>query len=187
MTTEYSTHFNWMAELSKNYDNWENLGRNIAEQSCTHTTQNKEDTNMYYSGWCEEYGQSETSNDPMMNYGYLLHNEPTEEQIKEVIDKTCLTIMHKIDSDDYYLVLCGGGMDLSQDIALAYTICGYIPDAMAFEVSMQYGLSKSGENWFRLMNKCKETLQYSIDAYKYKIERIENAIKEAKKHKDKTK
>jgi hypothetical protein len=55
-----------------------------------------------------------------MNYAYLLTIEPSEEAIYKVVSETNLTVMYNTEENAYYLALCGGGMDLSQDIALAY-------------------------------------------------------------------
>ncbi len=53
----------------------------------------------------------------------------------------------KKDTEEYFLALTGGGMDLSQDIALAYIIAqGWIPTALAYEVSTQPELSVSGDD-----------------------------------------
>lgn len=149
----YSVSFDWSEEFKERFEEWENLGRQMAESSCNHHDEdNPEDTNMYYKGYCEECGFSEDSNEPMMNYAYPLDIEPSEEAIKNVIENTNLTIMYHCPnfntSNTYYLVLTGGGMDLSQDIALAYYYCQrWIPEELLRNVCTQKGLSVGGEKW----------------------------------------
>ncbi|GAG61498.1 unnamed protein product, partial [marine sediment metagenome] len=137
-------------------------------------------SNVNYRDYCEDCDISEDSCEPMMNYAYPLHHEPTEEEILRVVKETSLTIIENQDTGDWFLGLCGGGMDLSQSIGYAYLICGYIPDALAFNVSSQYGLNISGKKYFELMNKVIDSLQNSQEAYKNKIKRIKEAVKEAK-------
>lgn len=210
MTTEYSISVDWREEYTEHPDRWVNHGRDILRDSCKHfdadednkkefdnrSEQDKKDyteeqfkdwckdsfktSNVDYQGYCEECDISEDCAEPMMNYAYPLHHEPTEEEILRVVKETSLTIMENQDSGDWFLALCGGGMDLSQSIGYAYLICGYIPDAMAFNVSSQYGLNISGKKYFELMKKVVESLENSQEAYKSKIERIKNAVKEAK-------
>jgi hypothetical protein len=50
----------------------------------------------------------------------------------------------KKDTEEYFLALTGGGMDFSQNIALAYIIAqGWIPIALAYEVFTQLELNVS--------------------------------------------
>lgn len=187
MTSKYSIAINWYNELRNNFENWENLGRTLIEENCKHKTQDQDknkdnrETNMRYSGWCEECGFSEDSAEPMMNYGYPLAFAISNDKILKVVQKTNLTIMHKIDTDEYFLTLTGGGMDLSQDIALAYLIAiGRIPPALALEVSMQEGLSVSRKNYRKIMKEIKRTLRQESNNYKFRIKQI-NEIMHKKK------
>ncbi len=72
-----------------------------------------------------------------MLYVYALDGEPSEDEIASVCDRTACTVLERRDRDgegtgEYFLALCGGGMDLSQDVALAYVLAGErIPDALA--------------------------------------------------------
>lgn len=190
MTSEYSVSINWFNEFKEHPDRWINHGRDVLRASCKHYDADEDNLNIEdddqktnnidYQGYCNECKCFEDSCEPMMNYGYPLHHLPDEEQILEVAKNTSLTIMENQDSGEYFLVLCGGGMDLSQSIAHAYMICGYIPDAMAFQVSEQYGLNISGETYFKVMEFVKNSLSNSIDSYKNRIERINEAINKAK-------
>jgi len=75
---------------------------------------------------------------------------PDEDKILEIVKKTCLTVMENQDTGEYFLVLCGGGMDLSQSIAYAYLLAGQrIPDELAFEVCTQPCLSVGKKNTCR--------------------------------------
>ena len=132
-------------------ENYINIGRQTAEENCTHKTQdnsNDKETNMRYSGYCDECGFGEDSCNPMMNYAYPLETEPSEEAIKKVINNTNCTVMKKESTDEYFLALCGGGMDLSQDIALAYIYCEkWLPKDLLTRVCEQPCLSVGSKAW----------------------------------------
>jgi len=146
----YSIDVDWSDYLEKG---WENIGRSILEESCNHKTQEGcgDETNARYSGYCEKCEISEDDCSPMMNYAYPLETTPNDEDILKVVKNTCLTVMEK--DGKYYLALCGGGMDLSQQVALAYIfIEKWIPLDLLTEVSKQKGLSVGGEDWKLLRN-----------------------------------
>jgi hypothetical protein len=154
----YSIHIDWSEEL-KDCDKWENKGRQAIEEACIHKTQdtnnysNPKDrsTNVVYGGWCEECNICEDSAQPMMNYAYPLEFEPDEDKIIEVVQKTNCTVMENTQTGEFFLVLCGGGMDLSQDIALAYVICEkWLPVDLLQSVCTQKGLSQDGEDFKRI-------------------------------------
>jgi len=179
----FSQVIDWSNELRNDYDKWINHGRNIAKQSCKHKNKDDPDTfNMEYCRYCEECGYSEDSQEPMMNFGYPLEmGVPNDEKIKEIIDNTNCTIMENEESGESFIVLTGGGMDLSQDIALAFTIAEkWIPSDLAREVCTQYGLSISGKNWFRLMEMCKQSLKNEIGHAETQIKRIDEVVKKAR-------
>lgn len=183
MTTEYSISIDWHNEYQNHPDKWINHGADAIYmkelerlEKCKHG--NKDNS---YCHECECYPDDKRSDaEPMMNYAYPLHHEPTDEEILKVIENTNCTIMENQDTGDWFLVLNGGGMDLSQSVAYAYMICGYIPDALAFNVITQYGFNISGKTYFKVMEKVKESLSNTIEAYKSKIKRIDEAVKEAK-------
>jgi hypothetical protein len=190
MTTEYSISIDWGEERESDryFDKWTNHGRDVAVNSCTHVKNDKDsgvknrETNMRYGGYCDDCDFSEDSCEPMMNYAYPLYELPGKDKILQIIKETCLTVMENNDSGDVFLVLCGGGMNLSQDIALAYLLAGQrIPDALAYEVSKQYGLSKSGDNWFKMAQACKESLEIASKNYAFGVSEWEKAIEKAKK------
>ena len=146
--SEYCIDVDW----SNYYDEgWENVGRDALHSSCNHEQLQDED-------WCEECDISEDSCEPMMNYAYPLETTPNDEDILKVVKETCLTVMEKDGS--YYLALCGGGMDLSQSIGLAYVLIeNWIPSGLIGEISKQKGLSVGGENWKLLRSKVIEQLK----------------------------
>ena len=87
----YSIDIDW----SNYYDSgWENEGRRVLESSCTHKTQDGcgDNTNVEYSGYCEECEISEDDAQPMMNYAYPLETTPNDEDILKVVKNTCLTV-----------------------------------------------------------------------------------------------
>lgn len=161
---EITYFIDWQDEYKQHSDRWLNHGRRVAESSCRHKTQNKDkdesETNMLYSGWCEECDLYEDSCEPMMNYGYLLYGLPDGEKVLNIIKETCLTVMENDETGQCFLVLCGGGMDLSQSIAYAYLLAGQrIPDELVFEVSAQPCLSVNKKAYFQVMRACKAELE----------------------------
>ena len=189
MATEYSVNIDWYSEFREHPGRWTNHGRNALRASCNHydadasngdKPEDSKTSNVDYRDYCERCDISEDSCEPMMNYGYPLHHLPDDEQILAIAKETCLTVMENEDTGECYLVLCGGGMDLSQQIAKAYMICGYVPDALAFNVSTQYGLNLSGDDYFRVMSFVKESLVYAIADYQNKVKQIQEAIRKAK-------
>ncbi len=189
MGKEYSINIDWQNER----EDWINHGSSLIREKeeerlnkCKHG--NKENG---YCNECDCYPDDrESDNEPMMNYAYPLYGKPTDEQILKICEETNLTVMEKTYSDDRegngdcFLALTGGGMDLSQDVGLAYIYADErIPPGLAFEICTQYGLSVSGERWFKVMRECKLVLSQEIDNAKRHIKEISEAIKEAKEQK----
>lgn len=184
MTTEYSKNVDWMNEGGY----FENLGRTLLENSCNHTDEDKNtkkedrETNVRYSGYCDKCGVNEDTCEPMMDYIYLLSRCPSDQQILKIIKETCLTVMLDTRTNEYYLALCAGGMDLSQDIGLAYVLAEEsVPFELALSISEQEGVSKSGIKFISVMEACKNTLQISFLSAKDKLKNINKSIKQAKK------
>ena len=159
---------------------WENVGRRIIEENCNNKTEGREETNMRYGGYCEECEQAEDSCQPMMNYAYPLETTPDDDKILKVCQETCLTVMYNEDEDAYFLALCGGGMDLSQQIALAYNILErWIPLELALQVSTQDGLNLSGKDFRHVMRACKESIKIDMINGMNRLKKIREAIKES--------
>lgn len=157
---EMSHFIDWHDEYRDHPDRWVNHGRRVAEESCTHKTQDTDgETNMRYSGWCEECDFYEDSCEPMMNYGYPLNFLPQDDKILRIVKETCLTVMENQDTGESFLALCGGGMNLSQSIAHAYLLAGErIPTELAFEVCTQPCLSIGKKEYRLIMRECKKEL-----------------------------
>jgi len=181
MTTEYSISIDWQEEYKNNPDRWINHGRQALENACTHYTRDKDkdgETNMRYGGWCEECGVGEDDAMPMMNYAYPLYCDPSEEDILKVVQQTCLTVMENNDTGEFFLVLCGGGMDLSQDIGLAYLLTDKrIPFALAMAICTQPNMTINGKEFRRVMRACKEEIESEMHWGKERLEKTEKAIK----------
>lgn len=162
---EYSIRANWQEE-----NKWNFTGREVMLEKKGEYSEDNQD------------GLSEDSEFPMMNYAYPLWGRPSDEEIVAVCEQTNCTVVEDDESGEFYLALTGGGMDLSQDIALAYVLCDTrIPAALAFEVSKQYGLSKSGKNWYLVAEKVMASLSVERDCAIRSIAEWEAAIKEGKK------
>lgn len=166
MGSDYARSVDWEEE----YEDWENLGREALEDACTHETQDdgeRRETNMRYSGYCEECDVCEDSAIPMMMFAYPLYcdydvrDDEDSAKILRVVRETNCTVMYNSKEDTYYLALCGGGMDLSQDIALAYTIMErWIPFSLLMNVSTQPELSVGGDKWLKLATEMAEQLSH---------------------------
>ena len=69
----------------------------------------------------------ESEHEPMMLYVYPLDREPTDEEIAALCEQTACNVFERRYRDgegtgEFFLALCGGGMDQSQDVALAYVL-----------------------------------------------------------------
>lgn len=179
MSSEYSISVNdWT------YDDWEFTGRDVMynyyeanpkEAEKEGYDLDEEDNHVKY---LDELADNQN---PMMLYAYPLNGCPDTEKIIELCRKTNCTVMMKKDTEEYFLALCGGGMDLSQDIALAYMIAqNWIPSALAYNVCTQPNLSVHGKDWLDVANRCKKELKFDIDNARVKIKEWNEAIKEFK-------
>jgi len=115
MTSTYAIMIDWREEFTQHPEKWTNHGRDILVDSCNHKNGAR------YEGWCEKCDISEDDCQPMMNYMYPLEIEPSNEAILKVVKNTALTVLGNEDTGDFCLALCGGGMDFSQSIGLAYS------------------------------------------------------------------
>jgi len=170
-----------MEEVYKNPDKWINHGRNILEDSCKHRTQDdsKENTNMEYSGYCSECDVYEDSAIPIINYLYPLELTDFEEsKILKVVKETNCTVLENQDSGEWFLSLCGGGMDLSQDIAMAYIILEtWIPQDLLREVNKQPCLNLGKKNYKKLANAIIKQLKIESDHNKQKRQEWKESLK----------
>ena len=150
--SEYAINVDWTD------DKWEFVGRQFEE------AKNEEiEADAFY---------------PMMNYAYELRSEPSEEKIKEIHEKTNLTVVKDSEEEIFYLALTGGGMDLSQDIALAYIIAeGWLPVSLLRNVSTQKGLSISTSDFEKILKpKMIKQLEMECVSFKDKLKEWEEAV-----------
>jgi hypothetical protein len=166
----YAINIDWQEEFKTNFEKWENKGRHLLEDNCKHKTQDKstnnKETNVRYSGYCEECSISEDSCQPMMNYIYPLETTPSDEDILKVVKETNCTVMLNTETDEYFLTLCGGGMDLSQDVALSYILLEkWIPADLLTNVCKQKDFSISKKNYKILKREMIAQLQHHADNY----------------------
>ena len=172
MTTEYSISVDdW------NEERWEMTGRDLmlSKMQEKGTRQNKEAKRRAKECGCKldnviyEFADEHV---PMMLYAYPLTIEPYDEAIIELCERTSCTVVKDNVTDDYFLALCGGGMDLSQDVALAYIIAQrWLPASLLVNVSSQYGLSK----WDKDFQQIADAI---IEQSEREIGNLRNTIKE---------
>jgi len=133
--------------------------------------------------WSEENQDGVGVDDhvPMMLCAYPLRERPSNKSIRRIHEKTCLTVVEDTETGEFFLALCGGGMDLSQDIAMAYIIAhGLVPAALAMEVSTQPNLSQRGKNWLQVMRYCRRALLAEATGARRHVERISEALRKAR-------
>ena len=110
---------------------------------------------------------------PLMNYRYLLPNFTPDESDKEKM--SCCTIVYDRESEEYYLALTGGGMDLSAEICQTYVNLGYYPPVHFSELPRMSGFGEN-ESDKKLIAICNEGMRIASNWLLNSIER--NAILE---------
>ena len=147
----FSQWIDWSEEFKNNPERWTNHGRDILRASCK--CKNGVEENDY----CEKCDISEDSCNPMMNYLYPLECSGfDEDKILKVVKNTNCSVMENEDSGEWFLVLCGGGMDLSQDIALSYVILeNWIPESLITQTCKQrdFSIRKTSSHYFYCWSK----------------------------------
>lgn len=179
----YSIFIDWHEEFKENYDKWTNHGRDVLKNSCKHKTKETgENTLAEYSGACEKCNISEDSAEPMMNYAYPLElKDFDEEKILRVVKETNCTIMENQATGEWFLVLCGGGMDLSQDIGFAYIILErWIPKNLLTEIAKQPLLSLGNKNYKKLAKEVIFQLKNTRINFKQKEKEWKDSLKTLK-------
>ena len=180
----YSIFCDWSEEY-KNPDKWENNSYRVLCEVLEdkENPQFKEIAERYEvleDGELREYWEDDLREptEPIYNYIYPLECEPKDEDILKVSLKTNCCVLLNTEEDTYYLSLTGCGMDLSQDIALSYTILErWIPVDLLKSVSTQKGLSVGGEDWKFLRNSI-------IEQFEILKNQSESKIKEWKETKE---
>jgi len=162
-----------MQEVNENPDTWVNHGRQALENSCKH------EEGVLNEGWCDKCDISEDSAMPMINYLYPLElKDFDEDKILKVVKETNCTILENTDTGEWFLVLCGGGMDLSQDIALSYQILEtWIPQDLLREVHQQPLLSLGSKNYKSLARGIIKQLKMEAERNKEKAKEWNESLK----------
>ena len=174
MTTEYSISVDdWQDER------WEHVGSDLMYDyylKDRETRKECKDNNYDIDTIAREKADNHY---PMMLYAYPLNMKPSDEKIIEVCTKTNCTVVKDNETEDYFLALSGGGMDLSQDIALAYLIAdGYIPTSLAVNVCTQPCLSVGKKSYLKIMKAIKKQLKNEIYYHKRHIKKINETVKQ---------
>ncbi len=152
-----------MQEVNENPDKWVNHGREALRESCKHKQLEEEN-------YCDKCDISEDSAIPMMNYLYPLELKDFEDsKLLKVVKETNCTILENTETGEWFLCLCGGGMDLSQDIALSYQILEtWIPQDLLREVCKQPLLSLGSKNYKKLARGIMKQLKMEANRNKEK-------------------
>jgi hypothetical protein len=174
-----SRYVNWSDE--EVYRVWDFIGAGVIYNrerkklsQCPHGNATQE-----YCHDCEIYPEDKRQdNFPAMNYAYPLFSEPDEEKIARVCEETSCTVVYNLQDDSYYLALTGGGMDLSQSIAMAYIICdGCIAWDMIGDIDISGAFSVSEEDYQIIMKEMERQLEISIDNHKAKLKKVREQLK----------
>lgn len=158
---------------------WNHVGRDAMYNYYLNSRTAKKEA----KGYCtdiEEYANEQADkNFPMMNYAYPLEmGDPGEEKTIEICLKTNCTVVEDTETGDFFLALTGGGMDLSQDIALAYMIAEkWLPTSLLRNVCTQPALSVSKKEYRKIMRRIKEQLRMENARNKDHLKRINEELK----------
>lgn len=135
------------------HENWEFIGRQVEERT-------------------QEGELTVDAHFPMMLYAYPLRDRPSDDTIREIHNRTNTTVVRNKENKSYYLALTGAGMDLSQDIALAYIIAeNGVPYELALDTYATKPLSIPPEDFIKVMEECKSTLERGVDNQMNKIDK----------------
>jgi hypothetical protein len=178
MSSEYSRSVeDW------DHENWKYPAIDIMYGYYLRSKKIKAEAKQYDVGVEDLAQEKADSHFPMMLYCYPLQFEPSEKQIIKTCLNTNCTIVQDRHTEEFFLALTGGGMNLSQDIALAYLYTdGRIPYALALNVSKQPGLSVSRKDFLKVAKKIKEELKVSIGIGKREIQGWNREIKDCKQY-----
>ncbi|MCK4983736.1 MAG: hypothetical protein KAS17_12475, partial [Victivallaceae bacterium] len=174
-----STYVNWSSEDA--YRIWDFVGAELMYNKeleklshCSHGNKEKE-----YCHTCECYpDDTHQDNKPVVNYVYPLFSKPDEEKIIKVCEETSCTVVYNSQDDNYYLALTGCGMNLSQDIALAYIIAdGCIEWDFIENVCISGAFSVSKEDYQIILSELERQLTISIDNQTRKLKEVTEQLK----------
>lgn len=159
-----SMHVDWASEYCN--DTWEFVGRHVLE----------EEKGLWSADNPE--GISEDDGYPIYNYAYPLFSDSIENKlILRVCEETNCTIVCDTKDDSYYLALTGCGMDLSQDIALAYMIVdGCIDWDFLESVYISGPLSVSKSNYIKILKELERQFDVSIHNHKSRLNQVKEKL-----------
>lgn len=174
VTTEYSISIeNWQDEK------WNQVGSDLMYDFYLKDRATRKECQE--NGWdIEDIAREKAdSHFPMMNYVYPLEmGEPSEDKITKICSKTNCTVVEDTETGDFFLALTGGGMDLSQDIALAYMIAEkWLPTSLLRNVCTQPALSVSEKEYRKIMRRIKEQLRMENARNNDHLKRINEELK----------
>ncbi len=174
----YSISHDW----SEYDENLINHGENVLRASCKHKDGVEE------NDYCEKCYISEDSAQPMMNYLYPLELTDFEDsKMLKVVKETNCTIIENQETGEWFLTLCGGGMDLSQDIAFAYQILEtWIPQDLLGSVCKQANFSLGSKNYKSLARGIIKQLKMEANRHKQNAKDWKERLKNLR-DKEKTK
>ena len=149
----------------------------------------KDDLKDYYNDnyegfdfWCDDCTDGRI--EPMMNYAYPVNCELNNENAKKALDCGLFLFQHPKDNE-IYMSLTGGGMDLSQNILLAYLeTTGYIPFEWATDFRQDYRSTISKKDHKRVAKACLLRLQIEKRVIKEKIKAVNLFLKKPKQLKE---
>lgn len=167
---------NWYDEFKDNFDKWENIGSRVLRDVLEDGKHERfkevaKELDVLEDGKLTDYYEEQINSysEPMMNYGHLLETEPSDEDVLKVVLNTNCSVMYNDDTNEYFIVLCGGGMDLSQDIALSYVwLERWIPEDLLMKVCRQPCLSLSEKKWKEL----KKSVIEQAEQYQNRFKRL---------------
>ena len=121
---------------------------------------------------------------PMMNYIYPMDYTYSDIRSRrlEVAQKTDCVLVQNINTDEWFLTLTGGGMDLSPSIGLAYVIAqSWLPRDLLHELNAGWCKdSLSEKNFKRLRKAMKEQLRREKAGTSERLREWNRPIKEIK-------
>ena len=173
-----SIYVNWSDENI--YQIWDFVGSEIVYSKelkkllkCPHGNATQE-----YCDKCEYYPEDKRQdNKPTMNFAYPLFSEPDEEKIAKVCEETGCTVVYNLQDDNYYLALTGGGMDMSQSIALAYIIAdGCIDWDFIENVYISGAFSVSEKDYQIILKELERQFSISISNQTQKLKEVQDKL-----------
>ena len=90
----------------------------------------------------------------MMNYVYPLDHDGmvTDAKRTKIASETACVLVQKMETEEWFIALTGGGMNLSPDIAYAYVIAQkWLPTGFMYSLDVRYCKNELGEEQFETL------------------------------------